>query len=266
MRSVERRIAKWAEPVTRLRRELALPPAAGNPLIKGQFSPYATLALFSQHFAQPQADWPPRTTQTGFLFYDQLGKGIPGVHSDKKRQTEALYQFLSSGPPPVLFTLGSSAVMQAGTFFAESLAAAQALGIRAIMLVGSFDHERLPSSLPPSIFVTDYLPYSEVMPKTAAVVHQGGIGTTAQGLRAGRPALVVPWAHDQPDNADRLQKMGVGRTLPRKRYRAKRVAHELNSLLSCRNYTERAQQIGAQIASEDGLSCACDAIAAVLRR
>jgi rhamnosyltransferase subunit B len=266
MRLVERRIERWTGPVTHLRREFALPPAAGNPLVKGQFSPYGTLALFSRHFAQPQGDWPPRTTQTGFIFYDRLGEGLPGVQSDKGRQAQALHQFLNSGPPPVLFTLGSSAVMQAGTFFPESLAAAQALDVRAIMLVGSSDHQRLPSSLPPSIFATDYLPYSEVMPKAAAIVHQGGIGTTAQGLRAGCPALVVPWAHDQPDNAERLRKLGVGRVIPRKRYRARRVIKELNSLLSDRGYAERAQQIGAQIASEDGLSCACEAVEVILEK
>lgn len=155
--------------------------------------------------------------------------------------------------------------MQAGSFFAESVAAAQKLGIRAILLVGNFNRDQLPSALPDSIFVTNYLPYSEVMPQTAAIVHQGGIGTTAQGLRAGRPALVVPWAHDQPDNAERLRKMGVGRTVPRQRYRAKRVAKELDRLLNNKNYTSRAQQAAAQIASEDGVSCACDVIEAQLR-
>ena len=260
----EQKVKNWVGPIQKLRQEVGLPLASRNPVMGGIFSPFGSLALFSECFAKPQADWPPRTVQTGFVFYDQLGEGIPGVQNDKKRQAEALYNFLSNGPPPVLFTLGSSAVMQAGTFFAESTAAAQKLNIRAIMLVGNFGREQLPSAMPPSIFVTNYLPYSEIMPKMAAIVHQGGIGTTAQGLRAGRPTLVVPWAHDQPDNAERLRKMGVGRTIPRNRYRAKRVAKELNYLLSGKDYAERAQQIGARIASEDGLSCACDAIEARL--
>ena len=154
--------------------------------------------------------------------------------------------------------------MQAGNFFAESSAAVRKLNVRAIMLVGNFDRKQLPSSMPPSIFITNYLPYSEIMSKVAAIVHQGGIGTTAQALRAGRPTLVVPWAHDQPDNAERLRKLGVSRTLPRRRYRAKRVAGELSALLSNKNYAERARQIATNIASEDGLSCACDAIEATL--
>jgi UDP:flavonoid glycosyltransferase YjiC (YdhE family) len=262
----ERQVKKWVEPIQELRREVGLPPANQNPVLGGIFSPFGSLALFSKHFAKPQIDWPPRTTQTGFVFYDQLGEGIPGVKNDGARQADTLHNFLLSGPPPVLFTLGSSAVMQAGRFFEESLAAAQALNIRAVMLVGNSDREQLSSALPPSIFITDYLPFSEIMPKTAAIIHQGGIGTTAQGLRAGRPTLVVPWAHDQPDNAERLRKIGVGRTIPRNRYRAKRVAKELNLLLSDTRYTEQAQRIGAQVASEDGVSCACDAIEAVLRR
>ena len=254
----------WVKPIRKLRREIGLPPTSKNPIMQGQFSPFGSLALFSRHFAQPQADWPPRTTQAGFVFYDQLGEGMPGMHDQEKQQGHSsLSEFLSSGPPPVLFTLGSSAVMQAGNFFTESLAAARKLNIRAIMLVGNFDREQLPSTTP-SIFVTNYLPYSEIMPKVAAIVHQGGIGTTAQGLRAGRPALVVPWSHDQPDNAERLRKLGVGRTIPRGQYRAKRVAKELNYLLSTKSYTERAQQMGVQIASEDGVSCACKAVEAAL--
>lgn len=153
--------------------------------------------------------------------------------------------------------------MQAGSFFAESIAAARKLNIRAIMLAGNFSREQFPSPLPSSIFVTDYLPYSEIMPKAAVIVHQGGIGTTAQGLLAGRPALVVPWSHDQPDNAERLRKIGVGRTIPRQRYRAPLVMKELDRLLNDKSYAERAQQIGAQIVSEDGVSRACDAIEAV---
>ncbi|MBV9308987.1 MAG: glycosyltransferase [Acidobacteriaceae bacterium] len=255
----------WIRPIQELRREIGLPTTNKNPIMQGQFSPFGTLALFSKHFAQPQPDWPPRTTQTGFVFYDQLGEGMPGVRSDKRQQTEELRNFLGDGPPPVLFTLGSSAVMQAGGFFAESLDATRKLNIRAIMLTGNFGREQLPSPLPSSIFVTDYLPYSEIMPKAAVIVHQGGIGTTAQGLRAGRPALVVPWSHDQPDNAERLRKIGVGRTISRKRYRAQLVVEELKHLLNDKSYAERAQQIGSQIASEDGISCACDAIGAALR-
>jgi rhamnosyltransferase subunit B len=262
----EKQTSKWAKPIKLLRQEIGLPPAKENPVLKGQLSPVGSLALFSKHFAPPQPDWPPHTKQTGFVFYDKRGENIPGIQNSKRESKEALHDFLNSGPPPVLFTLGSSAVMQAGSFFTESLEASQMLNVRAIMLVGSSELHQLPPTLPPSIFVTDYLPYSEIMPKASAIVHQGGIGTTAQGLRAGRPTLVVPWSHDQPDNAERLRKLGVGRTIPRLRYRAKSVAKELEYLLRDQRYAQRAQTIGAHIAGEDGMSCACDAVEAALKQ
>ncbi len=114
------------------------------------------------------------------------------------------------------------------------------------------ERDQLPRPLPESIYVASYVPYSQIMPKARAIVHQGGIGTTAQALRSGRPMIVVPWSHDQPDNAERVRKLGVGRTIPRSRYRAGRVARELTQLLNDKHYEVRAREIGAKIASEDG--------------
>jgi UDP:flavonoid glycosyltransferase YjiC (YdhE family) len=110
------------------------------------------------------------------------------------------------------------------------------------------------------MFAASYVPYSEIMPKSAATVHQGGIGTTAQALRAGRPMLVVPWAHDQPDNAERLCKLGVGRSVPRARYTADRAARELSALLNNDSYCNQALEIGAKVVAEDGTADACRVI------
>lgn len=257
----ERRITQWSGPILKLRQQLGLPRGRLNPVTLGQFSPYGSMALFSKYFAAPQADWPVHTEQPGFLFYDHLGKGLPGFAGNTGHELPpALSQFLQSGKPPILFTLGSSAVMQPGSFFAESLGAVKRLGERAILLVGREEKAQLPSSIPPSVFVADYLPYSKVMPKVSIIVHQGGIGTTAQSLRAGKPMLVVPWAHDQPDNANRLQRIGVARWLQRDRYRAAAVARELRVLLEHKNYAERARAIGREITSEHGEVRACDAV------
>jgi len=119
--------------------------------------------------------------------------------------------------------------------------------------------------LPASILVAEYAPYSQILPHAALTVHQGGIGTTAQALRAGHPTIVVPWSHDQPDNAERLRKLGVSRTIPRSRYRAKLVAHEIENLLNDARVKQRAAELGSKIAAEDGLDRACDAIESVLR-
>ncbi len=254
MKLGEIRTTPWVRPLLDLRETLGLP-RCPNPMIKGQFSPYGTLALFSEHFAKPQPDWPSNTVVTGFVSYDKLGEGF-GLTPNKT----GLDKFLDAGAPPVIFTLGSSATMAAGRFFEESIMAAQKLGVRAVLLVGKTDEP--PRCGDASIYVTDYAPYSELLPRGAATVHQGGIGTTAQALRAGRPMIVVPWAHDQPDNAERCCQLGVSRLIGRGKYRADLVARELGQLLNDASYGQKAKTIAQRLAAEDGLKTACDAIEA----
>jgi UDP:flavonoid glycosyltransferase YjiC (YdhE family) len=131
-------------------------------------------------------------------------------------------------------------------------------------LLAGRGHEQIHDPLSDSILVARYLPFSKIMPNAAVVVHQGGIGTTAQALRAGRPMLVVPWSHDQPDNAERVQRLGVGRTSPRSRYYAPRVEDEIRNLLINATYQERTRDIAARIAAEDGVTNACNAIEAAI--
>jgi rhamnosyltransferase subunit B len=253
------RVRSWARPVAELRRRIGLPASRSNPVFEGQFSPFGTLALFSEHFAPKQRDWPPHTTTTGFIHYDRRGAGFG------EPATAGLDSFLESGAAPVLFTLGSSAVMHPGSFYQESLAAARALGVRAILLVGTLDRSQFPQASDGGIYVTDYAPYSEVMPRCAAVVHQGGIGTTAQALRAGRPTVIVPWAYDQPDNAERLRKLGVSRTIPRSGYTSRASAQALSRILEDVLYRQQAAELGTNIAHEDGLKSAADAVELALR-
>lgn len=248
----------WAKPLLRLRRRLGLSTKA-NPVFEGQFSPLATLALFSSRFAPPQPDWPRNVNVTGFVFYDRLGAGFESSNAEAD-----LLRFLEAGPAPVLFTLGSSAVTHPGEFYRESARAAVRLGIRAILLAGTEESERLPDASE-SIFIAGYAPYSSIMPRCAAIVHQGGIGTTAQALRAGRPMLVVPWSHDQPDNAERVRRLGVARVAKRARYTVRQAEHELRILLDDRRYDDRARQIAQEIRGEDGLKNACDSVETVLR-
>jgi UDP:flavonoid glycosyltransferase YjiC (YdhE family) len=217
----------------------------GDPLYDEQFSPYGTLALFSPRFGPPQRDWPVNTTATGFVFLDGPSGLIP-----------ALQDFLDHGDPPVVFTLGTSAVGAAGSFFAASAEAAAALGRRAVLLVGS-DPRNLPAHLPPTILAVAYAPHAALFPRAAAVVHHGGIGTTAQALRAGRPMLVVPHAHDQPDNAFRARRLGVALDLDARRYTAGRALRKLRELLSVPRYRVRAAAVGAAIRAEDGTGVAC---------
>jgi rhamnosyltransferase subunit B len=114
--------------------------------------------------------------------------------------------------------------------------------------------------LPPDTIAIDYVPYSQIFPHARAIVHQGGIGTTAQALRSGRPTVIVPYSHDQPDNAARVERLGTSRTLPRQQYTAARVARELDALLTHSAYAANAEKFGRIIRAERGVSVACDAI------
>jgi rhamnosyltransferase subunit B len=245
---------RWMEPWRDFRAELGLPPTDVNPFFEGQHSPLLTLALFSPLLAPPQPDWPPSTVVTGFPFDDRIGWA--GMSPEIER-------FLAAGPPPVVFTLGSSAVLSAGDFYRESLAALDRLGQRGILLVGP-DPRNLRCRLPEGVIAAEYAPHSLVFPRAAAVVHQGGIGTTGQAMRAGKPMLVVPFAHDQPDNAARVRRLGIARVLPSRRYDGRRAAKALAALLEDERYRVRAAEVGAAVRAEAGVAVACDAIEAVL--
>jgi UDP:flavonoid glycosyltransferase YjiC (YdhE family) len=255
---------RWAEPVFALRGRLGIDDQS-NPVMEGAFSKLGTLTLFSRAFAQEQRDWPENAVPTGFVFYDRRGEGFGLPAEDASGMSKGLREFLATGPPPLLFTLGSSAVTHPGNFYAESVAASKALGVRAVLLTGR--QVGSPVALPGNrmIRVEEYASYSALMPHVSAVVHQGGIGTVAQTLRAGKPMLVVPWAHDQPDNGYRLQRMGVAKVLPRSRYSGPAAAKELSALLSDSGFRERAQQLASAIKREDGLTAACDRIENVLK-
>jgi rhamnosyltransferase subunit B len=256
------RVGRWrldqiAEPVFRLRAGLGLP-RGRSPLLEGQHSPRMVLALFSTAIGRRQPDWPPQTRVTGFPFYDRRDRA-----GDASGLDPAIEEFLSAGEPPVVFTLGSSAIWAAADFYGESLKAARDLGVRALLLIG--EERNRPASLPEGAAAFDYAPYGDLLPRARAVVHQGGIGTTAQGLRAGVPSLVVPFSHDQFDNGSRVARAGAGRWLARSKYNAATAARELRALLADESYTSRAAEVGRQVRSEDGAGAAADAIEEVLR-
>lgn len=242
------------KPYNKFRDELGLPDR-GNPVFEGQHSPTLILALFSKLFAQPQPDWPSQARATGFAFYDGKKElAMPGE----------LMKFLDAGPAPLVFTLGTSAVWVARDFYRESIAATKLLGRRAVLLIGD-ERNRLNESLPPEIFAADYAPYEALLPRASAMVHHGGVGTTSQGLRAGIPTLIVPFAFDQPDNAAHAERLGTSRTLPRPKYTAARAAKELRHLLEEPAYARNAKKVGEQLRAENGAAVACDLMESVMQ-
>jgi UDP:flavonoid glycosyltransferase YjiC (YdhE family) len=241
-----------AKAVTAFREELGLSDT-GNPMFAGQHSPLLVLALFSSVFGQPQPDWPKQARITGFCFYD-------GRHQTP--MPAELERFLADGPAPIVFTLGSSAVWVARDFFAQSIEAAQRLGQRAVLLVG--DERNRPASLPDGMIAADYAPYQSLLPRASVVVHHGGVGTTSQGLLAGVPTLIVPFAFDQSDNAEHARRLGTSRTVYRDRYRAPRVEKELHELLECPEYCRNALEVSNKLKQENGPRRAADLIENVL--
>jgi len=136
----------------------------------------------------------------------------------------------------------------------------QRTGHRAVLLIGHDTRNATSAPVPDTVFVAQYAPYSELLPRAAATVHQGGVGTTAQALRAGRPMIVVPFSHDQPDNAMRVKKLGASLTIPRQHYRANRVARELSRLLGTDAHAAAARNAAIEISNEDGVAAACNGL------
>jgi UDP:flavonoid glycosyltransferase YjiC (YdhE family) len=240
----------WSAPVYGFRARLGLQPG-GDPIYEGQHSPSLVLGLFPGVLAKPQPDWPVNVRITGRIPFDTAhGKSL----------SPELEQFLADGPAPIVFTLGTSAVMAAGDFYEQSIAAVQQLGMRGVMLAGTQGVMRLSGKMSKNVLIVDAAPHSQLFPKAAVIVQQCGIGTLGQALSAACPILAVPFSHDQPDNAHRVEQLGVARVVYPPQYRAQRVAQELRRLLDQAEYGRAASEVAAKVRAEDGATTACRAI------
>ncbi len=229
------------------RGELGLPPVR-RIFDRWAHSPGLTLCMFPEWFAAKQPDWPSQIKQTGFPLYDA---------SDTAGTPPELAEFLSAGPPPVVFTFGS-AMHSHGEIFEHSVEACRLGGFRGIVVAQKAD--LLPRHLPPGVKHFLYVPFGALFPHAAAVVHHGGIGTLSQVLAAGRPQLIVPLAFDQPDNASRLKRLGVAEVIAPSHYRARTVAGALDKLLASSSVRTTCGTLAARMKSEHGVDAACDAL------
>jgi UDP:flavonoid glycosyltransferase YjiC (YdhE family) len=236
-----------APPLNAFRRELGLGPVKR---VFGHYahSPQRVIGMFPDWFAPPAPDWPAQVRLTGFPLFDE--RGITAL-------PEGLVRFLDEGEPPIAFTPGS-AMWQGERFFEESARACEMLGRRGLLLTRHPDH--LPRQLPPGVKHVEYAPFSELLPRCAALVHHGGIGTSSQALTAGVPQLVVPHAHDQPDNAARLIRLGVARKLEVSKYRRARIARTLQELLQSPDTRRRCSEIAARFDGQTAIGDTCDLI------
>lgn len=230
---------KLISPLRKACRELGVT-APKRPIPDWMHSPDANIALFPEWFAAPQPDWPKNTQTVGFPFEDL--KGQYALPADLK-------DWLIHGSKPVLLSPGTGNT-QAKKFFHEGLNACRELGLRA--LVGTRFMDQLPSPLPDYARHFDYLPFSELLPHVSVLVHHGGIGTMSQAFAAGVPQLVMPMAHDQPDNAFRMKKLGVGEFLSPCHFKErnivaalKRLTTEVAVINSCKHVAQLCQKTHA---------------------
>jgi rhamnosyltransferase subunit B len=253
--AIGRVMVRWMldGPLNRARRKLGLP--RGRNVYMGEcVAGEKNLALWSSHFRGPLEGDPERGVICGFPWFDTRGA---------ERDGGELEAFLSAGEAPVVFTLGTAAVHTPGAFYREAAGACADVGRRGVLLVGSEASVRAAGTLPTGVRAFGYAPYSTLFPRCAAVVHHGGIGTTAQGLRSGRPTVIVPLAHDQFDNAARVARLGVSRTVHHAKVTRSSLARALRSVLDDEAVRTRSGELGPKIAAEDGAARAAEEIAGV---
>ncbi|HYE61851.1 MAG TPA: glycosyltransferase [Phycisphaerales bacterium] len=240
---------QMSPPFNRLRREHGLKPlddcwrdACRNGTVN--------LGLWSREFRGPVDGDPEQGVICGFPLHDR--------HGEQEHAGELVERFLAAGPEPVLFSLGTAAVHVARDFYQIASDACRLMGRRGMLLVGNSGVTV--KDPPPGVAVFTYIPFSKVMPRVAASVHHGGIGTTAQGLRAGKPTVIVPHAHDQFDNAARAKRLGVSETVIRGRLTARRLADAVMSVLENPTARANATVLAARLKTEDGAAVAADCI------
>lgn len=237
-------------PVNRQRLRMGLPPL--RDALFTAVSPKLNLQLYSAYFAPPPPDWGADKPVVGFSFWDEIDRFVPPA---------PVADFLACGDKPWLFTLGTSVVHDPRGFFGVAAEAARACGRRAVLLTGSPACQSSSSSSSASehVLAVDYLPYRWIMPRVSVVAHQAGIGTVAQALRAGIPMALFPRTFDQPNNAARLEGLGVGRIYRGRALNAPaigRLMRELEGGPEC----GRAAQAASLVQQEGGAAAAANAI------
>ncbi|MBX9768982.1 MAG: glycosyltransferase [Bdellovibrionales bacterium] len=237
----------WSSPWFQLLRELKIPKAN---VLDAQFSPQLQLAAFSPMFSGRNQDWPGHRKHVGF--FQPPPREVP--------LSEGTEKFLAAGVSPLIFTLGSTAVLLGDTFFDLAIDFAKDTGQRTMLVCGKrADLLRERTKEYSHIYVADREPYSSLFPRGRAVIHQGGVGTTGEALRAGVPSLVVPFGADQYDNGHLIMRMGCGKSVPMKHLTLPILKNTLSNVLT-EAMIARTREISSQIREERGVVAAADEI------
>lgn len=231
--------------INRFRAELGLP-RVRRIVHRWIHSPQLILGLFPHWMAEPiPEDWPRNVICTGFPFFDQAEDALSPEIDD----------FLKSGKPPIVFTPGTG-VTHARHFFEAGVYACRKLKQRGLLLTRF--PEQVPENLPETIRHIPYLPLSQVLPRSAALVSHGGIGTVAQALRAGIPQLMMPMSYEQPENARRLRRLGVARALPPERFTGPAAAQRLRLLLQSPAIQTACKDVASRFPAGDPVRETCN--------
>jgi rhamnosyltransferase subunit B len=198
-------------------------------------------ALFPAWFAAAQPDWPPGVRQFGF----------PVAHTSRPL-SDSLEDFLTSGEPPVLWTHGS-ANFDLQHFQSWALAVSRELNLRCLLI--SLD---APASVSGNALHVAHARFEDLFPRCKAIVHHGGIGTTAKCIAAGVPQLIIPRSHDQPDNAHRVVKLNLGKALSYHQTNTRQLTATLRQLLGSEAISARCREFKQRMLKTDTLSDVCD--------
>ncbi len=176
-----------------------------------------------------------------------------------------LERFLEQGAPPVYIGLGSGGLAQGGAWIASARDALEQAGARGILDLGSIDTSG--ARLPPSMIAVGGIPHTWLFPRTAAVVHHGGAGTTGAGLMAGKPTVVIPTASDQPFWGRRVRALGAGPApIPVRALTSGRMARAISTAMTDTAMKSNAAELGKLVRTEDGVGAAVDTIVRALGR
>jgi sterol 3beta-glucosyltransferase len=224
-----------------------LPAGFSNPFIQQTTPRLPTVVSCSNHVFPRPADWPEGVHNTGYWFLDEEAGWIPPA---------GLLDFLQAGPAPVYVGFGSIGdAAQARQTTELVLAALEQSGQRGVLATGWNGLLRL-GNIPNGIFILESAPHSWLFPSMAAVVHHGGAGTTAAGLRAGVPSIIIPHGNDQFAWGQRVHELGVGaKPIPRKQLSAEKLADAIRSALG-KETRDAAKDLGEKIRREDGAAAA----------
>ena len=221
-----------------------------GPYRSERFQQYPILYGFSPSVIPKPSDWDEMTHVTGYWFLESESDWTP---------PPTLVEFLQNGPPPVYIGFGSMSNRSPEETTALVLQALAQTQRRAIMLSGWGGLQK--ANLPDTVFMMDSIPHSWLFPRVAAVVHHGGAGTTAAGLRAGVPSIITPFFGDQFFWGQRVAKLGVGpEPIPHKKLTVELLGEAIQKAVTDQTMRHRAVHIGAKIQAEDGIARAVDVI------